>query len=327
MTSSNFLLGLDESAHLNRLQGKSMDDVKNAFMANLLATLLILRTQDLDGLVLVNDRSDHKIKSFSPQMRDLKFWGRALFHPEDKEVKKRILPGHADLLHRESGRIFNSRIEWLMKLPSTSPENINWHEVTSCLLLLRHRYTMRSSYMDRIISAIYLWDRIKDTQKRKAINDAFMYLLQSDQKSALLTRMRALSTRSLLSATVAAMAQRVIGFKRLHENESISVGGIASGGNAIVGANSGASAITQPEMDQTVSNLYGLSKLSQIQVQKRGKYMFRDNKIVKKKPKKFKAIKFKAPKHMKLDRTPNKGKKNKLGYGAAELDGADGGSE
>lgn len=74
--------------------------------------------------------------------------------------------------------------------------------------------------------------------------------------------------------------------------------------NAIV-AGDGAPAATSSDttsVANTNSSLQGLFKLEKMaknQVTKKGKYVFRDNKLVKKRKKKFQAKKFKAPDHIK----------------------------
>jgi hypothetical protein len=65
------------------------------------------------------------------------------------------------------------------------------------------------------------------------------------------------------------------------------------GGNAIVSGDTCLGNVASA--DSSLTGLYRMNKLAS----KNSKYVFRDNKIVKKRMKKFKVIKFKAPKHMK----------------------------
>lgn len=68
-------------------------------------------------------------------------------------------------------------------------------------------------------------------------------------------------------------------------------------GNSIVGDGTCAGNIATGSYN--LAGLYRLNTLAPKQVTKKSKYMFRDNKLVKKRKKKFKAIKFKAPEFMK----------------------------
>lgn len=305
---------LDENQMLNRLNGAGYDDVKNAFFSNYLASLVLLKLQDLKGLMLINDSGNAKLTRFSNNMSDLNFWAKVLFYPADPQIKNRLQHGHAAVLEKESGRVMDSRIQMLMKVPTTAPNAINWNEVVASMLLLKHRYELNSSYFNKIILSIHNWDQLSDSARKKTISDCFMFLMQSDPKSALLARMRELNTGSMLSRTLGDLAMKVIGFKKMMEDgEGGDAGGGATstgnigtdGGNAIVGANSGIAPISrpevgnQPELRLPKSQTKMFKTSTGIQTTRKGKFIFKGNKIIKKRTKKFEPIKFKAPEWMK----------------------------
>jgi hypothetical protein len=302
--SKEILSTINESMHLNRLQGATADTVKNAFFANYLGALILLRLQDFHGLMLINDPGHSKLTRFSQKMSDLNFWGRAMFYPNEREVKSRLAFGHDKILAVEAGRVMDARIQKMMKVPLTNPEMIDWNDTIGAMLLLKHRFSLNSSYFNNIVYALHKWDSASDTVKKRAINQAFMYLMQSDPKSGIMPRLRALSSKSMITG-IANIAQKIIGFKKINEDEGggagTSVGGIATGDNAIV---SGKSMISQPEfqpaknnqdMENVMAGMYKLKKKAPYQVTKKGKYIFNNGKIIKKKTPVFKARKFKAP--------------------------------
>jgi hypothetical protein len=95
------------------------------------------------------------------------------------------------------------------------------------------------------------------------------------------------------------VASSIVSFKKIVEDgEAVSTGSIAS-------SPSGANAIVRPpsmpgaSCDQATQSLYKLDKLSSHQVTKKGKYIFKDNKLIKKRKKKFEPRKFKAPEILK----------------------------
>lgn len=305
----NLLSTLNENVNLNRLKGAGYDTVKNAFFANYLTALVMLKIQDLKGLMIINDKANSKLTKFSSNMSDLNFWGRALFYPEDPQVKNRLKPGHADILYIESGRVMDSRIHWLMAIPMTAPNLIQWDQVIASMLLLKHRYELKSSYFNKILSTLYRWDTISLSARRKIVNDCFMYLLQSDPQSSLLARTRELSSGTMLSRVIGDLAMKFVGFKKLQEDDgagSTGAGNVGSSQNAIIGGGNSdpisLSSGTSSSQDQ-LGNLYSLIKQSSSQVTRKGKILFKGNKVIKKKVKKFKSLKFKAPEFMKLSKT------------------------
>jgi hypothetical protein len=312
MTDTSILDTINETMHLNRLQGATYEKVKNAFFANYLTALVLLRLQDLKGLMMINDPHHCKLTKFTEKMSDVNFWGRAMFYPNAQEVKSRLVAGHDKVLSKEALKILDARIQKIMKVPLTAPDQIHWDDAIGSLLLLKHRFGLNSSYFTNITGAIHKWDSITDSAKKRAVNQAFMYLLQSDPHSAILQRIRVLSSSTML-AGVDKVAQKIIGFRKLAEDDggvaaATSVGGIAStsgqtGQNAIVAGKGSATASTTQDMQSVLAGLYKLKKKAPNQVSKKSGVIFKDGKIIKRKVKTFVARKFKAPDYLKAVKT------------------------
>lgn len=276
-----------ENTNIQRLRNKSSEDVKNAFFANYLAALTLLRLQDLPGLKLINDKTHANLNRFSSNMSDLNFWGRALFKSNEKEIKSNLLHGHAELLADESGRITNERIIKTMHVPFQAPEQVNWSDTTTALALLKHRFSVKSSYFTKVSYSLFKWDSLSVGAKNKCVSDSFMYLLQSDPKSNLTPRLRGMCNGVMIN-TADDMISRFVGFKKLHEeDEGSSVGNIASGDNDIGSDN------------PALANAFKLVKRStnQVTTAKKDGIIIKDGKIVRKRVKKFAPKKFKAPEH------------------------------
>lgn len=309
---------INESMHLNRLQNATDEKVKNAFFANYLAALVMLKLQDLKGLMLINDQSHSKLTRFSANMSDVNFWGRALFYPTAPEVKTRLAFGHDKVLAKEAGRVMDSRIQKMMKVPMTAPDQVDWDDTIGALLLLKHRFGLQSSYFNNITYALHKWSSISDSQKKRAVNQAFMYLMQSDPQSAIISRIRSLAGSTMVTGLVD-VAQRIVGFAKLKEDgegggAAPSAGtstaniGSTGGGNAIIdgkGAGSAGTPCADPnqDMQNVLAGLYKLKKKAPYQVSKKGKYIFKDGKIIKKKVQAFHARKFKAPEFLRVKKT------------------------
>jgi hypothetical protein len=270
--------------------------VKNAFFANYLAALVMLRLQDLKGLLLVNDPTHAKLAKFGPNMSDVNFWGRALFFPNDPLVKKNLQHGHADMLDADAGRVLQSRIEKTMKVLLTPPDQINWQEVCGSMVLLRHRFELNSSLYDRTLKSLFKWDSLSSGARRRAVGDSFLYLMQADPKSSLLSRMRELSGSTMVN-DIAAAAMKIVSFSRLREDGE----GAAIAGTSVANIGSTSNAIIDngpSEQEAALSNTMKFNKLSNHQVGSKEDATKQDKRI-KKRVRRFKAIKFKAPAHFK----------------------------
>ena len=305
--NDNILDTINEAMHLNRLQGITYEKVKNAFFANYLTSLILLRLQDLKGLMLINDQSHSKLSRFSNHMSDVNFWGRAMFYPNEREIKDRLIDGHETSFAKNAVKVMDSRIQKMMKVPLTSPDQVDWNDAIGSLLLLKHRFGLNSSYFNNIVSALHRWDSTNDSAKKRAINQAFMYLMQSDPHSKILDRIRTLSGSTMIGGINKA-AQRIIGFRKLSEDgegAGTSVGAIAStsGANAIVagkGAGSQGSSEPSQDMQSVLAGLYKLKKKAPYQVTKKSGKVFKDGKVIKRKVKTFVARKFKAPDYLRV---------------------------
>jgi len=311
---TDILKELNQSYLVRRLVGMDSSQVKNAFFANYLAALVMLRLQDLKGLMLVNDPSHIRLTKFTGNMSDLCFWGRALFYPEDALVKKNLQFGHADLLAKESGRIFDAQIEKIMKTVLTSPDQINWSEAVAKLVLLRHRYELNSSLFDKITRSLHKWDSLNEGAKRKAVGDSFMYLMQSDNKSSLLSRMRELAGNTMRN-DIQAAAMKMVSFSRIKEDgEAVAAGGGTSAGNigttnsgstnAIISRGAAPAVVSSPKsgayQNEPESHDQAMARImkfpgSRAEDNKSGK-----KKLIKKRKHRFKVIKFKAPNYLQV---------------------------
>jgi hypothetical protein len=290
----NILNTLNESVNMLRLNGKNCTEVLNAFFANYFAALILLRLQDLRGLALINDRSHANLKKYSSSMSDVNFWGRIVFYP-DQEVRSRMIPSGAEILKAMTMQITQVRIRQLMLFPLTPPDQVDWKDVTSSVILLKRRLGYQSSYFDTILKAIYNWDTLNDVSQRRAINNCFMFLLQSDPQSRLTAWFRTLSSSASLKSNLA--ARQVVSFIRVTEEDG--GGGESGSSNAIVNPGTSTSEIgTAPSND--LGGLFRLVSLSPNQVTKNNKFNIRNGKIVVKRKKNFEHKRFKAPDFLKV---------------------------
>jgi hypothetical protein len=312
---------LTEATHTLKLKGVTDEKIKNAFFANFLAGLLMLRVQDLAGLKMINDSRHADLKQFGGgSMSDINFWGRAMFCPDSPELKNLMAAGTDEKLLKVGAKISKERVKKLLKIPTTNPEHINWNDTVAALALFKHCYGLKSSWFDHILVAIHKWDTLSVANKHKAFGDALLYLMQADADGKLLQRLRVLHNKWLLKPP----KQKMI-FKKLkdkpkekpkskkkselkEDGAATGAGSVASGGggNAIVNpasfsakAMSGSSGTNHCKVD--LSGLFRIKKKAPNQVtdKKTTDRIIKNNKIIKKRAKNFKPIKWKAPAFMK----------------------------
>ena len=312
--SKMFLSNLEESINLQKLDGATALTVKSAFFANYVTALVFLKIQDLKGLMLINDHAHTNLSKFTSGISDLNFWGRSLFHSNVAEIKNRMKPDEAAVLAKSSARVSTSRIQKIMKVAVTSPDAIDWKETISGALLLQHVFSFNSSYFNSILRTLIKWDIASINAKQKVVNDALMFLLQSDQSSKLITNLRSLS--NLVNYfTTKPSSKKVVGFMKLREDD---VGGDATSTSAVASTNailnpSGPSINSQsghPDTSQDMQNvlggLYRLRKMAPNQITKKGRFTIRNGKMVTKRVKSFSPKKFKAPDFLKPTKKESK---------------------
>lgn len=275
-------------ALVRRLMGLDSDKVKNGFFANYLAGLLMIKMQDLRGISLMHDPANMKLDRFRPGMTDITFWGRALFFPNDDLVKRALQPGHAALLDKDAGRILNSRVHKTLAILTTPPEQVDWRELGTALIMLRYRFELNSSYFNKIVLNLINWDNLSSAGRRNTVSTAYAYLLQADPKSALLSRIRELSGPSMIS-NIKATAAKLVGIIKEDDAGGTSTANIASG----EGSTCNNAIITRFGPENSIAGLLTIQGKAPHQV---GDKSLDANKKIKLRQRKFKIVRFKMPK-------------------------------
>ena len=205
------------------------DQVVNAFVANYLAALVLMRMHDIEAARLLHDPAGAGLRRFSNTMSDPNFWGFAVFFPHDKMVKARLGP-EADRLHDMAKWVTEYGARKVLKILQTPPDQVNWEQAYYTLGLIRDRFSVNSTYLLRIAPTIRTWPSRSRVEQILALSNAFHYLLQSDPKSRLLPRVRELAQAEAIGA--AQLGTRMRGFFRMDEDgASVAGGGGTSAAN------------------------------------------------------------------------------------------------
>lgn len=272
---NNVLRQLSENVSLNMIRSMKATAIANAYVANYIAALTIIRAGDEKGMKLLNDKAHTKMTKFSTSMSRPNFWGFIVFNSDVPSIKKLIAGGAADELAKNAGRIVSSRRHKLQMLTTQTADKINWTDASYSIKLLKVRFELPYSKLDNIANGIYAWDSLDEMSKGDLLYNVFSFLMQCDNESDLLPRLRALTNNKYLTVNsiVSTMGQKLNKVFRMFEDD----GGDIGTGDAGPGVN-----VTTPDG----TNAKDVGTLP---------YKFDKGKIIKRKKRNWKVRKWKDP--------------------------------
>ena len=229
---TNMLKLLSENVSLNIIRNMKAQNIANAYVANYIAALAIIRSNDKKGMKLLNDKAHVKLSSFSTSMSRPNFWGFIVFNSDNKSIKKLILPSAADELAKNAGRIVSSRRQKLQSFTTMNDNQINWTDAAYSIKLLKVRFELSYSQLENIANGIYSWESLDEMAKGNLLQEIFSFLMQADNESDLLPRLRELTNNKYLTVNsiVSTMGQKLNKVFRMFEDGGGGGGGGGSGG-------------------------------------------------------------------------------------------------
>jgi hypothetical protein len=212
---------LQENVSLNSLKMMKATAISNAYVANYVAALTLIRANDKEGMKLLDDKAHIKLDKFSPSMSRPNFWGFVVFNSDIKNIKKIISPSVADELAQDAGRIVKSRSLKLQAYTTMNENQINWTDASMSVKLLKVRFNVVHSKLDNIANGIYHWDSLDEMAKGDLLYNVFSYLQQADGESDLLPRLRVLTDKKYLTVNSIAstLGQRLNKVFRMFEED------------------------------------------------------------------------------------------------------------
>lgn len=268
---------LSENVSLNSVRMMKAPAIANAYLANYIAALTLIRAEDKQGLKLLNDKQHANLKKFSSSMSRPNFWGFIVFNSDNKSVKKIILPTTANELAKNAGRIVTSRIQKLQNYTTSSSNKINWTDAAYSIKLLKVRFELSHSKIDNIANGIYSWDSLDEMSKGDLLYNVFSYLMQSDNESDLLPRLRLLTDNKYLTVNsmISTLGQKLNKVFRMFEDE---------GGEGEIGTGNPGPGVNVTTPDGTSAKDIGTLP-----------YKFDKGKIIKRRKRNWKVKKWKDP--------------------------------
>lgn len=186
------------SHNLDLLKLMSARDIIQAYVANMLAAAVLRRAGDKQGETVLRDNQNKRLTRYNQRMSVLNFWGLVVHNSKNQKVNKALKSSVAKELHKSSGRIQKKRIKDLHSQLSTS-RNIKWNDVNESIRVMTLRLPLRTSRVNKIREGLEHWAELDGSGRADVIKESFLLLMQYDQNSELLPKIRTCTDNSMLS--------------------------------------------------------------------------------------------------------------------------------
>jgi hypothetical protein len=271
----NFLKQLHESQQLARLHGMSAKAIEQAFLANYVAALVVLRMGDVNGLMNIRSKGFERL---SGAMSPVDFWAHVCFKASRNDLKKYLKKEVVDELKVDTDRVIESRVKKIVDSLKKPADIQDWTEIVYTVKLLQVRFEISLPILNTILQALYKWEDAGAATRMNAAGQALRILQMADPVSPLVKNLRDMSSSKSLfgfgavAGTVTGKISRFFKEEQLEEDD---------GGGAPATPDAGGAA---PDTT-TAGAIATLPKL-----------LFKDGRIIKRRNRKFKIRRFKDPK-------------------------------
>lgn len=188
------------STDLSTVLNKTAEQIKGAYIANILAALIVLKFNDRLGKKIIYDPQNKKLKKYSLLMSPINFWGLVLFNHKEKNVSKMLTPDvDKDLTKMNQRFLSHVILGFHEKISNGNP--IDPFEMAEYIRILTLRLPMRTERINHIRIGLFNWDSLDANEKDSVISKTFYLLMERDPNSPLLPRIRTISNSNLLRAS------------------------------------------------------------------------------------------------------------------------------
>lgn len=185
---------------LSKLQSMSDSNIKAAYLANILAALVLYRIGDRITKRLLRDPSGKTLARYSRTMSPLNFWGFVVHNSKSKQLKDFLSDETVHSLAVTTGRILRDHIKGIHLPISNAETSIDWDDMMDAVRVMTLRLPLRTGRINRIRDGIQNWQSLNHNERSLVISYTFYFLIENDSNSVLLTRLRAIANSSLLDA-------------------------------------------------------------------------------------------------------------------------------
>ena len=274
---------------LDALHNLSHDQICDAYLSTLFASLLLLKLQDSKAKKLIHDTEHMRLRKYSPSMSPLNFWGMVLFNPDVKEIKNVLSPITFKQLWKTGHRFLSPRIK---NIHSTISQNapIDWDLQAENMRVVLLRLEARNQNTQIIKDGIISWDELNVGDKETVLAKVFYLIMQHAPTSPLIGRLREMANKILLTAN-----------KQSSDKENTmldirSINRLAEDGEVAGGESSGESSPSLPLMQNVTSS----SSIASVE-----KRLFKNKVVIKRKRTYEKVQPFARPTSSSKEKTSN----------------------
>lgn len=183
---------------LSKLSSMSDATIRAAYLATILASLVLYRAGDRISKRALRDPQGKSLSRYMNTMSPLNFWGMVVHNSDSKQLETVLQPETVKSLKTTSGRIIRDHIKAIHYPISIGNNDIKWDEMMDAVRVMTLRLPLRTPRINKIRDGLNGWASLENNEKNQIISLTFYLLMESDPNSILLTRLRAIANSSLL---------------------------------------------------------------------------------------------------------------------------------
>lgn len=202
------------------LANMSAQDVINAYISNLLGSLILLRTGDSQIVKILKDSSNKNLSSIKTDS-PINYWGYLLFKSKNKTSKDLLPSNVAKELSKLSSRVTTQTYKGIHAPLSTRPLFVDWGDLMIFVKSLFERFQIHDRRLLAACDVLENWDTSAPSDKSQAAQRVYFLLNRSDKESVILDRIRNSLNKISLNANKEDDVVRKV--KRIKEDADASV--------------------------------------------------------------------------------------------------------
>lgn len=217
-------------------RGKDAWTVLNIYLATLFVSFLIYQMHDKQGIRLLRDKPNFRLKRWDKGMSYLNFWGYPVWRSTKPDLKKLLGAKTSKELFTWTRRVPDQWWRFIhMDMSFGKDVPINWTDHHRTLKLLLQTSALNTSRLNKLLDGAIGFEKLPLDQKMEHTQRLYLYAQQFIPGSQLFMRLRELVANVTLNAsgTGDALMERLSLLKQLEEDTP---GGAEPGGQAIAGS-------------------------------------------------------------------------------------------
>jgi hypothetical protein len=173
--------------------GKDAWTILNIYFSTYMMAAVIIKAHDMIGIRLLRDKTHMRLKSWSREMSAFNFWGYPIWRSSSPAVKKLVGAKTAKDIFKVVRHV--PPMLWkLMHIDMSFGKEvpIEWEEHRKLFWLLQKHPGMMTDRINKLFDGVMRYEELSHDEKIKLHEKLYYYVMQFNQYSPLLTRIRAI---------------------------------------------------------------------------------------------------------------------------------------